>query len=232
MDNLRTEVPERLEDYLEKIFEFEIEGIEPTITGLAGRLGITKGATTLSVKRMVSLGLLNHEHYGQLQLTEEGYKRGLEIYRRHKHLSFLFSEMLGIPRKEAEAVACAMEHSMREESEQRLLAFAEFYCTSRRNREEWTERLQQAIESHSCLPRPLPLLAPGEKARIIRITALNPVREKLLSEGLFPDNAITFLQMTREGIARLILGERQISVKRGEAASIWVCPMDCQATCF
>ncbi|MFP4483162.1 MAG: DtxR family transcriptional regulator [Thermovirgaceae bacterium] len=221
------EVPERLEDYLEKIFEFEIQGIEPTITGLAKRLGITKGAATLSVKRMASLDLLTHEHYGQFRLTDKGYARGLQIYRRHEHLSFLFSEMLGIPRKEAEAVACSMEHVMREESEQRLLAFAEFYCTAHRNGEEWTRRLQNAMESHSCLPRPLPLLAPREKGRIVRITALNPLRGRMLTQGLMPDEVITFLQMTREGDAQILLGGKEIILKRGEAASLWVCPLEC-----
>lgn len=221
------EIPERLEDYLEKLFEFEIRGVEPTITGLARELGITKGAATLSVKRMVTLELLTHEHYGQLHLTEKGYQRGLKIYRRHEHLSFLFSEMLGIPREEAESVACTMEHSMREESEHRLLAFAEFYCAARRSGEEWTERLQEALNSHYCLPRPLPLLAHRERGRIVRITALNPLRERLLHKGLKPDRGITFLQMTRDGEARLELEGEPLNLSRGEAATIWVCPEEC-----
>lgn len=41
----------RLEDYLETIFSIEISGMEPTVTGIAEKLALTKGTVVTGVKK-------------------------------------------------------------------------------------------------------------------------------------------------------------------------------------
>ena len=105
-------VSARIEDYMEEIFALEIEGVAPTVTELATRTGVSKPTVVAAVRRLSEDGLVLHEHYGDLSLTDRGRELALAIYRRHEHLTFLFSEMFGIGKDRSEAIACAMEHEL------------------------------------------------------------------------------------------------------------------------
>lgn len=215
-------LPSRLEDYLESLFELEIQGETSTVTMLAKRLEVSKSAVTLMVKRLRELGLLEHEHYGRLFLTDKGLGMGLRFYRRHENLAFLFSEMLGIPRAEAEQVACTMEHVMQEESENRLLAFADFFCAAMRNGETWVSDLRKTLEESKSLPQPLPLLGRGEKGRIVRITACNPLRERLLAQGFCPEHPVFVEDFLKDRRMKVTVGGFERIIDRVEAAVVWV----------
>ncbi|MEA3508710.1 MAG: metal-dependent transcriptional regulator [Synergistota bacterium] len=214
-------LPSRLEDYLESLFELEIQGETPTVTLLARRLDVTKSAVTLMAKRLMEQGFLEHEHYGGLFLTGRGFAMGLRFYRRHENLSFLFSEMLGIPAKEAEEVACTMEHAMKEESENRLLAFADFFCNAMRGGEKWTSDLRKKLEEPKSLPQPLPLFNQNDKGLIVRITARNPLRERLLAQGFSPDQRVVVEEFLPEMKMKVTVGQVERVISRVEAAVVW-----------
>ncbi|WP_448807968.1 metal-dependent transcriptional regulator [Aminobacterium mobile] len=213
----------RIEDYLEAIFALEIHGQEATVTDLAERLKVTKGTVVSAIKKLVEAGFLDHEKYGAVALTENGRERALCVYRRHDHLNFLFSEILGIERSKAWALACIMEHEMDEQTDGRLLALTDFFCQAQREGAAWFNDLKAEMDDPSRLPCPLVMLRPGMKGTINRITADGPLRKRLLEMGLVPGSIITYIQTSPLGdpIEFEIRGTR-LALRRSEAATVWI----------
>jgi DtxR family Mn-dependent transcriptional regulator len=211
----------RIEDYMEEIFALEIEGVAPTVTELATRTGVSKPTVVAAVKRLSDDGLVVHEHYGDLSLTDAGRERALAIYRRHEHLAFLFSELFGIDRERAEAIACAMEHELDERSDERILAFAEFFFDARRNQEPWVRRMERFISNPSCLPRPLSLLKKGEGGRVVRLTCAGPIRARLLEAGLTPGTGVEMLDRSGASVRCMICGV-EAELEKIHALTVWI----------
>ena len=240
-------VSSRVADYLEELFSFPLEGCAATVTNLAERLGVTKATVVATVRRLVGLGLVEHEPYGALHLTQEGKREGLRIHRRHALLSGLFSDMLGMTPENASEVACAMEHSLNDDTERRLFALADFLSRARQIGHPWATDLQHAL-AHPCrLPRPLPVLTPGESGVVTRVATGEGERERLRRHGIFPGADVVLLEAQESAHdlrlrvfpedprslgQRASREERQIS--RQDGAHIWVCvpdPGDPSAPC-
>ncbi|WP_300521321.1 metal-dependent transcriptional regulator [Aminiphilus sp.] len=215
----------RIEDYMEEIFSLEIEGRKATVTELASRLGVTKATVVSAVRRLVAACLLEHEPYGALHLTEAGRERALRIYRRHEHLSFLFAEILGIEKEKAVDMACALEHAVDEESEMRLLAFADFVFQARRQGLPWVEDLLAATRDTCRLPRPLVMIPENGKGVVARVTAGGLLRKRLLEMGLVPGSLVEYLGTAPLGDPLHVrVHGTDISLRRDEATTVWVCP--------
>ena len=220
-------VSSRIEDYLEEIFAEEIRGRTATVTSLAETLGVTKGTVVSALKRLVGEGLLDHERYGTPSLTESGRERALSIYRRHEHLTFLFTGLLGIPRPKGEEIACTIEHALDGESESRLLLLTDFLAQGMREGADWALALTRRLGDVAALPRPLAMLRSGEEGRVMRLTAEGPLRKKLLEMGFVPGTKVVFLRPAPLGdpLEMELRGSR-FSLRRGEAATVWVCPSE------
>ncbi|MDR0958635.1 MAG: metal-dependent transcriptional regulator, partial [Clostridiales bacterium] len=112
-----------LEDYLEVIF-FSQESVGcARVTAIADALGVSKTSVNKAVKNLSALGLLEHEKYGQMFLTEQGKERAGKVAARHRAIQRFLSEILGVPAKQAEEEACRIEHAMSQETVQRLIEF-------------------------------------------------------------------------------------------------------------
>jgi len=114
-----------LEDYLEAILIISEKNETVRITDLAQSMGIAKSSATEAVKSLVDLGLLKHEKYGPVELTERGKKRAEEVRRRHRLIKSFLTEILGVPLETAEKDACLMEHAVSSVTINRLVSFLE-----------------------------------------------------------------------------------------------------------
>ncbi len=197
------------------------------MTSLAENLGVTKGTVVSALKRLVGEGLLDHERYGTPSLTEAGRERALSIYRRHEHLTFLFTGLLGIPRPKGEEIACTIEHDLDEESEGRLLLLTDFLAQGFRDGADWAVALRRRLGDVAALPRPLAMLEPGKEGFVMRVTAEGPLRKKLLELGFVPGKKVLFRKPSPLGdpLELELLGTR-LSLRRSEAATVWVCPTE------
>src|SRR5450755_753809 len=73
-----------VEDYAKAIYALERRGGEPVTTNaVAERLGVTAGSASGMVKRLCELGLVDHEPYHGVALTDDGRRVALEILRHH-----------------------------------------------------------------------------------------------------------------------------------------------------
>lgn len=114
-----------LEDYLEAILIIYEKNNTVRITDLAQFMGISKPSATEAVKSLKDLGLLKHEKYGPVELTDAGGKRALEVKRRHGLIKKFLIDVLGVPGEIAEKDACLMEHAVSADTINRLMDFLE-----------------------------------------------------------------------------------------------------------
>ncbi|MDD2379406.1 DtxR family transcriptional regulator [Aminobacterium colombiense] len=212
-----------MEDYLEEIFALEMHGDEATVTLLSERLDVTKGTVVSAIKKLVEADMLDHERYGSVALTEKGREQALNIYRRHAHLSFLFTEILGFDKEKAQNLACIMEHEMDSETDGRLFALTDYFCQALREGAAWFKELRVEMDDPSRLPTPLVALKPGMKGIVNRVTSNGLLRKRLMEMGLVPGTEITFLKTSPLGDPlEFEIGGRNLALRRSEAATVWV----------
>lgn len=84
-----------VEDYLERILELVTTKGYARVVDIASSLGISQASVTNMVKRLDGEGLLKHERYRGLVLTEAGEHLARNIARRHERLTD-FLDLLGI----------------------------------------------------------------------------------------------------------------------------------------
>ncbi len=94
-----------------------------TTSALAERLGVSPGSVTAMLKRMVEMGLVQHEPYKGALLTAEGERVALEVIRHHRLLEAYLSDVLGMPWDRVHDEAEVLEHYISEELEE-LIATA------------------------------------------------------------------------------------------------------------
>ncbi len=89
---------------------------EVRVTDIAVRLGVSKPSVLTALKTLEEQGLLEHERYRGVTLTERGKIRAAEIRERHDFLTSFLRDVVGVSPKIAEQDACKLEHILSEES--------------------------------------------------------------------------------------------------------------------
>jgi DtxR family Mn-dependent transcriptional regulator len=106
---------ESLEDYLEMVSFLSDEG-EVRVTDIATRLEVSKPSVLTALKTLEERGLLEHERYRSVTLTEKGTAEASEIRGRHDFLTAFLQEVVGVGAENAEKDACKMEHVLSDET--------------------------------------------------------------------------------------------------------------------
>ena len=100
------------QDYLKAVWAAcEWGGAGASITGLARRMGVAASTASENVARLVEAGLLEHEPYRAVTLSEEGDRRARRMMRRHRLLETYLVEVLGFEWDEVHAEAEVLEHA-------------------------------------------------------------------------------------------------------------------------
>jgi DtxR family transcriptional regulator, Mn-dependent transcriptional regulator len=112
-----------IEDYAKAIYALELRAGEAVTTNaLAERLGVTPGSASGMVKRLAELGLVEHEPYRGVQLTNDGRRVALEVIRHHRLLELYLVRSLGVPWDRVHEEAEVLEHVLSEELEELIAA--------------------------------------------------------------------------------------------------------------
>ena len=212
----------RIEDYLEELFLLESTGRKVTVTDLADRLKITKGTVTATIQKLVELELVKHERYGNLHLTDAGRRRGMTVCHRHEGFRSFFHEMLGLDRDHSSDMACEMEHYIDPVTEERLYALLEYFRKAKAEHQPWVDEVFLAIEKPVLIvPVPLTLCETGSEGAILRITADEPLRKKLMKKG-FAIGAEVRLTGNDSEIFTCEISHDTVELPLNEAATVWI----------
>ncbi len=115
-----TPLSANVEEYLEWIYRLSREQAEVTTTDLARSLKVSPASVTGMVKRLAERGLIIHERYHGITLSEEGRVVALRTIRRHGLLERLLVDVLGMPWHSVDELAGKLEHHITPEVEERL----------------------------------------------------------------------------------------------------------------
>jgi DtxR family Mn-dependent transcriptional regulator len=112
-----------VQDYAKAIYALERRDGETVSTNaLAERLGVTPASASGMVKRLGELGLVEHEPYRGVSLTDDGRRVALEVMRHHRLLELYLVETLGVPWDRVHQEAEVLEHVLSEELEELIAA--------------------------------------------------------------------------------------------------------------
>jgi DtxR family Mn-dependent transcriptional regulator len=180
-----------VEDYLKAVFALEtrLEGAVPT-TALANRLGITPGSVSAMLRRLADLGLLAHEPYRGVLLTEEGRRIALRTLRSHRLLELFLVEVLDVPWDRVHDEAERLEHAVSDDLVERIatkLGQPEFDPHG----DPIPDR-QLALEEP--VTRSLHELEVGDAARFVRVSDADPAMLRYLAErGVVPGESLVLV---------------------------------------
>jgi DtxR family Mn-dependent transcriptional regulator len=112
-----------IEDYAKAIYALERRGSETVTTNaLAERMGVTAASASGMVKRLGELGLVEHQPYHGVSLTEDGRRVALEVIRHHRLLELYLVTSLGVSWDRVHEEAEVLEHVLSEELEELIAA--------------------------------------------------------------------------------------------------------------
>lgn len=120
------ELSASLEDYLEVIYHIVKEKQASKAKDIAEKLKVNNSSVTGALRSLSKKGYINYAPYDIITLTSKGKKKATDIIKRHNALLNFFENVLHVKRKEAEEVACKMEHSLSKNILQKLIKYIEF----------------------------------------------------------------------------------------------------------
>jgi DtxR family Mn-dependent transcriptional regulator len=105
-------VSSKAEEYLEAIYRLEEKTGSAKTMELARKLKVVPGSITNTVDGLERRGLVLHEPYKGIKLTEKGRKLALNVLRRHRLAERLLTDILHLDWSEAHDAACKLEHAI------------------------------------------------------------------------------------------------------------------------
>ncbi len=108
------------QDYLETILDFTAESGQVRSIDIARTLGVSRASVNKSLGVLKESGLIEHEHYGDVKLTEKGLRAARQVRSRHNNLKTFLTTVLGVTPETAEQDACRMEHAICRETATKL----------------------------------------------------------------------------------------------------------------
>ena len=112
-----------VQDYAKAIYALQTRcGGAVTTNALAERLDVSPSSASGMVRKLGELGLVEHERYHGVTLTQRGVRVALEVLRHHRLLELYLAEHLGVPWDRVHDEAEVLEHALSEELEALIAA--------------------------------------------------------------------------------------------------------------
>jgi DtxR family transcriptional regulator, Mn-dependent transcriptional regulator len=112
-----------IQDYAKAVYALEARGgLAVSTNDLAERLGVTPASVSGMVRKLTEVGIVEHEPYHGVRLTEEGRRVALEVLRHHRLLELFLAQELGMSWDRVHTEAEVLEHVLSEELEELIAA--------------------------------------------------------------------------------------------------------------
>ncbi len=243
---------ESLEDYLEAIYQLQRKNESVRVKEIADFVGVKMPSVSSALRALKEKGLVEHERYGEVVLTEEGRETAEFLCRRHFALTTFLRDILGLDEEQAETEACGIEHALSAETLRRLLMLIDFIERCPRGGEQWLEHMLERWENPPCeqdcseciaeiqAPTKNPFAAraetdsattldkldPGESGRVLRLTGEAHLRRRLMDMGLTPGAEVEVERLAPLGDPiEIEVRGYHLSLRKREAAGIAVEPL-------
>lgn len=240
-----------MEDYLEAIYELHRRQQIARVKDIARALKVKMPSVTAALRTLREEGLIRHERYGHVELTDRGREVAEEIHRRHITLVGFLTTILQLDMEQAEREACELEHSLGPVTLRRLLGMMEFIAGCPRSGGDWLTHMRGRWEDRSCdhdcarcigqieLPEEGPFdppvagpgattldrQAPGFQGVVLRVAGSGPIRRRLMEMGVTAGTEIEFERVAPLGDPLEVkVRGYHLSLRKEEAAKVHVEP--------
>ncbi len=220
LHTLRTEA---VEDFLKVVYLLERQQSPVATKTIAAALGIKPPSVTEMARKLAAHGLLKHEKYKGIRLTEAGRRIALEVIRHHRLIEMYLTEALGYTWDEVHEEADRLEHVISEQFEARIAA-----AMGHPDHDPHGDPIP-ALDG-SLPPQELITLseaAPGQPCLIHRITDQSPeMLRHLAGLGLVPGARIVITEkISSSGTIALLFEDTATTVAADIAGYILVKPI-------
>jgi DtxR family Mn-dependent transcriptional regulator len=107
-----SEVTEVVEEYLEGIYRLQEKSGVARTSDIVKMLQVVPGTVTNTVERLEKEGMLRHEPYRGVKLTDKGRKIALDVIRRHRLSERLLTDFVRVDWDKVHDAACKLEHGI------------------------------------------------------------------------------------------------------------------------
>jgi DtxR family Mn-dependent transcriptional regulator len=207
MPETATSLTAAVEDYIKAIYTLESRGDGATTTALAERLEVRPASVSGMLPKLTELGLVEHEPYRGVRLTDRGRRVALEVVRHHRLLELFLVESLGMTWDEVHAEAEVLEHVISEELEELIAA--------KLGNPEFDPHGDPIPSRELTVPddesRTLYALEPGDRSTFVRVSDSDPAMLRYLSErGIAPGAAVEMIERQPfDGPVSVRVGDRE-----------------------
>ncbi len=227
---------ESLEDYLLDIFMISTQQGVVRLKDLAKKRRVRLPSAVSAVKSLVKKGLVTHESYGYIELTDFGIEEAKRLYERHKTIYKFLHFILGLDEELSEKEAHKMEHDLNKKTIDLLLKFTDFVEKAPGgDTPRWLEHFRYYVETGKfpeCIKeggermkeKTLNELSVGMKAKILRIkNTAEGLKRRLLDMGVIPGTMIKVEKVAPLGDPiEVSVKNYRLSLRRDEASQIIV----------
>lgn len=113
---------ESREDYLEAILQLKESNKVVRSIDVANHLGFSRPSVSIAMKKLNADGLISLGDKGELILTKKGEEIAKKTFEKHEFLTS-WLEKIGVNNVKAEEIACEIEHSIDEETFDKMKSF-------------------------------------------------------------------------------------------------------------
>jgi DtxR family Mn-dependent transcriptional regulator len=219
--HVAAEISDAVQDYAKAIYSLSRRRDEPVSTSaIAARLGVSPASASAMVKRLSSLGLVEHEPYRGVELTTAGERVALAVIRHHRLLELYLAEALGMPWDRVHEEAEVLEHAISPE-------LSELIARKLGNptRDPHGDPIPTSTgEIEETATRALADLEPGERGTFARVSDSDPEMLRYLSDrGIAPGAELELLEREPfEGPLTVRTGKREHALGVGLARAMRV----------
>ncbi|WP_394281607.1 metal-dependent transcriptional regulator [Corynebacterium sp.] len=115
------DLPERSQDYIKTIWDITEYSGEPAALGeIATRLEQKTPTASEAIKRLGNQGIVHHEPYSGIRLTDKGTQLAIQMVRRHRLVETFLVTVLGYSWDEVHDDADLLEHSISDKLLERI----------------------------------------------------------------------------------------------------------------
>ena len=132
------------ENYLEHILNNSSEG-RIRVRDLARSVGVKLPSVTRAVQKLADAGMVRHQNYGTIEITDAGINAAQSIARRDLCLNRFLNQVLELPPDQAKSEACRIEHVISDDVVMRLEILVQYLSQSK----VWRKKLRQQIQTEN-----------------------------------------------------------------------------------
>lgn len=216
---LLTNLSESEEMYLVTIARLVESGQSaPTpLSRLAGELAIGPVSANQMIRKLEDANLVYYAPYKGVELTEAGWLAALPILRHRRLWEVFLVEKLGYSPREAELLACRLEHVLPAEAAARLSAYLGHPTSSPQGHPIPATEATQVQENELNLAQVLP----GQEACISRLACDSAARLFLDSQGIQPGKTVYILAAAGDNLL-VKAGDSNVNLSSDLVKTIWV----------